>query len=54
MPEIVADWPSLTCYHLLPRPGIQESQWLGPDRFFVSRVGARGALPREALLDELQ
>jgi Family of unknown function (DUF5681) len=31
MPEIVADPPSLSCCHLFPTPGIQESQHLGPD-----------------------
>src|SRR6266446_4282360 len=31
MPEIIADPPLPSCYHLFPRPEIQESQQLGPD-----------------------
>ena len=31
MPEIAADPPSLSCYHLFFRSGMQESQRLGPD-----------------------
>src|SRR5215469_4110098 len=33
MPEIVADPTSLSCCPLFSRPGIQQSQQLGPDRF---------------------
>ena len=43
MPEIVADPPSLSCYHLFPGPRIQGSQWLAPDLFFL----ARGVVRRE-------
>jgi hypothetical protein len=41
LPEIVADPPSPSCYHLFPGPRIQKSQRLGPDLFFSS--GARRA-----------
>src|SRR6266446_9011352 len=42
MPEIVADPLSPSCYHLLPRPEIQESQQLGPDPFLPRGRDARG------------
>jgi hypothetical protein len=41
MPEIVADPPSLSCYHLFPEPRILGPQWLAPDLFFVARVVVR-------------
>jgi hypothetical protein len=50
MPEIVADPPSASCYHLLSGTGIQEFQRLGPDPFLVrARQPARYArsLPGE-------
>lgn len=39
MPEIIADPPSIACYHLFPGPQVQESQRLDPDLF---RLRARG------------
>src|SRR5438132_6701697 len=33
MSKLVADVPDPSCYHLLSRPGIQESQGLAPDPF---------------------
>ncbi len=42
MPEIVADPPSPSCYHLFPGPGIQESQQLSPDPFSPRGRDARG------------
>src|SRR6266446_10305020 len=42
MPEIIADPPLPSCYHLFPRPGIQESQQLGPDPFLPRARDARG------------
>ena len=42
MPEIVADPPSPSCYHLFPGPGVQESQRLGPDPSSPHRRDARG------------
>jgi hypothetical protein len=41
MPEIVADLSAPACYHLFPRPGIQESQRLDPDLFCVARAKVR-------------
>ncbi len=42
MPEIIADPPLPSCYHLFPRPEIQESQQLGPDPFLPHARDARG------------
>jgi len=43
MPEIIVDPLSTSCYHLFPRPGIQESQRLGPDLCLPHvRTRARG------------
>ena len=42
MPEIVADPLLLSCYHLFPRPGIQEFQQLDPDPFLPHARDARG------------
>ena len=42
MPEIVADPLSPSCYDLLPRPGTQESQLLGPDALLSRARAARG------------
>jgi hypothetical protein len=42
MPEIVADPPSPACYRLLPTPGFQESQRLGPGPFLPRARDARG------------
>jgi hypothetical protein len=42
MPEIVADPPAPSCYHLFPEPGTQESQRLDPDLFLPRARGARG------------
>jgi len=42
MPEIIADPPLPSCYHLFPRPEIQESQQLGPDPFLPRGRDARG------------
>jgi hypothetical protein len=39
MPETVADPLLPSCYHLFPRPEIQESQQLGPDPFFPRAHG---------------
>jgi hypothetical protein len=41
MPEIVADPPS-SCCHLLPKPGIQQSQLLAPDLFLPRARDTRG------------
>jgi hypothetical protein len=41
MPEIVADPLLPSCYHLSSRPGIQESQRLGPDPFLPRARDAR-------------
>ena len=39
MPEIFAEPPPSSCYRLFPKPGIQESQGLDPDRFLpLARV----------------
>jgi len=42
MPEIIADPPLPSCYHLFPRPEIRESQQLGPDPFLPLARDARG------------
>jgi Family of unknown function (DUF5681) len=42
MPEIAADPPSPSCYHLFPTPGIQESQQLDPDPPAPHARDARG------------
>ena len=42
MPEIIADPPLPSCYRLLSRPEIQESQQLGPDPFLPRGRGERG------------
>ncbi len=42
MPEIIADPPLPSCYHLFPRPEIQESQQLGPDPLLPHARDARG------------
>jgi hypothetical protein len=35
MPEIAANPPSASCYHLFPGTGVQEFQRLGPDPFLL-------------------
>ena len=42
MPEMIAEPPLPSCYHLFPRPEIQESQQLGPDPFLSHERDARG------------
>jgi len=43
MPDILADPPDPTCYHLFSGSGIEEDQSLAPDRFSpLGRVRARG------------
>jgi hypothetical protein len=42
MPEIVADPPDPSCYHLFPGSRIQEFQPLGPDPFSPRARDARG------------
>src|SRR5260370_26181158 len=42
MPEIVADPLLPSCYHLFPRPGIQEFQQLGPDPLLPRARDERG------------
>jgi hypothetical protein len=42
MPEVVAELCSPSNRPLLPGPGIQESQRLGPDPFLLNSRGARG------------
>ena len=42
MPEIVADPPDPSCYHLFPGSRIQEFQLLGPDPFSPRGRDARG------------
>ena len=42
MPEIIADPPLPSCHQLFPRPGIRESQQLGPDPFLPHGRDARG------------
>jgi hypothetical protein len=42
MPEIVAEQLLPSRYQLFPRPGIEESQLLGPDPFVPRARGARG------------
>ena len=42
MPEIIADPPLPSRYQLFPRPGIQESQQLGPDPFLPRARDVRG------------
>ena len=42
MPEIIAEPPLPSCYHLFPRPEIQESQQLGPDPLLPRERDARG------------
>jgi hypothetical protein len=44
MPEIVADPPSASCYHLFSGTGIQEFQRLAPDPFLLRAGPARCAL----------
>jgi len=48
MPEIVADPPTPSCYHLFSGAGIQEFQLLGPDPFCFVRAMRAGGSPREA------
>ena len=48
MSEIVADPLLPSRYQLFLRPGIQESQQLGPDPFLPRARDARGRLPRDA------
>jgi hypothetical protein len=43
MPEIVADSPDLSCFHLNSEDGIQESQPLGPDPFQARARGVGAA-----------
>jgi hypothetical protein len=43
MPEIVADPPDLSCYHLFSGSRIQEFQLLGPDPFSPRAREARRA-----------
>jgi hypothetical protein len=47
MPEIVADPPSASCYHLFLGTGIQEFQRLGPDPFCFARRPCALSLPGE-------
>src|SRR5260370_40729325 len=42
MPDIVADPLLLSCYHLFPRPAIQQFQQLGPDPFLPRARDERG------------
>ena len=42
MPEVIPDPPSISCYHLFPEPGVQESQRLDPDFFRPRARDARG------------
>ena len=42
MPEIIADPPSIACYHLFPGPQVQESQRLDPDLLRPRARDARG------------
>ena len=42
MPEIIADPPSIACYHLFPGPQVQESQQLDPDLLRPRARDARG------------
>ena len=42
MPEIIADPPSIACYHLFPGPQVQESQGLDPDLLRPRARDARG------------
>src|SRR5215472_5076650 len=42
MPEIIADPPSIACYHLFPGSGVQESQPLDPDLLRPRARDARG------------
>ena len=44
MPEIIADPPLPSCYHLFPRPEVQESQQLDPDPLLPRGRDARGRL----------
>jgi hypothetical protein len=49
MPEIVADPPSPSCYHLFPGPRIQKCQRLGPDLIFCARAVVRSGAVGENL-----
>lgn len=42
MPEIVADPPDPSCYHLFSGPGIEEFQSVDPDPFWPRARDARG------------
>jgi hypothetical protein len=42
MPEVVADPPDHSCYHLFSGSRIEEFQLLGPDRFSPRARDARG------------
>ena len=42
MPEVIPDPPSISCYHLFPGSGVQESQQLDPDLFRPRARDARG------------
>jgi hypothetical protein len=46
MSEIVAHTPDPSCYLLFSGPGIEESQWVGPDPF-LSRAPRAGEVRRE-------
>src|SRR6266446_2552660 len=46
MPEMVTHPPDSSCCHLFPRPGIQGSQRLGPDRFLPRARDARARFAR--------
>jgi hypothetical protein len=48
MPEIVAELPSPTCYHLFPGPRLEESQQLDPDPYSLARATRASVARREA------
>jgi hypothetical protein len=52
MPQIVANPPSSSCYHLYPEPRIQRSQGFNPDPSSFTRAGKSGQSP-ELLMDRL-
>jgi hypothetical protein len=47
MSEIVAHTPDPSCYLLFSEPGIEESQWVGPDPF-LPRARRGGEVRRNA------
>ena len=49
MPEIVADPPDPSCYHLFPGSRIQGFQLLGPDPFSPRGRDARGRFAKGKL-----